>query len=668
MGTLRARLLAFSTLVIAASVLGTATILLERVERRSEQALMDLEASHTERLAAMLGQRVVMLQRMMRAAADEMPEPARKRPEDAAKYLHAQTAVLQALGTLFVADASGHLLAWHDGQHARSAAANLSGEAYFQRTLGGVPVVSGPVSSVAGQHSVLAFTMPVWGPGRALVAVLGGWMPLHRRNLFDDLVSSTLDEERHALTVLTDAQGVIVAHPRRERLASSVAADARMAAAAARWAQQGRPLEPAATVRRADGEVSAVVGLPGPEWVLFRTVPDGQLLGGIDLAHREALGWAAGVAVAGGAMILLLLTALLRPLARLRERVSRLGVDAGPDGWPQANGEVGELASALRSALEARVAGEREQRALMAQMSSVMAAAPIGIAIVRHGCFELASAECCALLGRGPGELAGCPAHDIFASRETYDVLSAQARAAFEAREPHAAEHELLRRDGSRFWARLSGRHVDEDNAEAGTIWLLEDVTQQRAERERLAWSARHDGLTRLLNRSAFEQELRARLADSQSSSAAEPAVLLMVDLDHFKQVNDNAGHAAGDQVLREVAAVLRRYMRASDEAARLGGDEFALLMSVGASEGLMVANRLCDAVARVGVSHEGRWLAIGASIGVAALPVEATADATVEAWLEAADRASYEAKRSGRGQACLAAALAGTPGPASAS
>jgi GGDEF domain-containing protein len=133
----------------------------------------------------------------------------------------------------------------------------------------------------------------------------------------------------------------------------------------------------------------------------------------------------------------------------------------------------------------------------------------------------------------------------------------------------------------------LTGRPDDGDTPGAGTIWLLKDATHQRAERERLAWSARHEGLTRLLNRAAFEKRLRAQI------DSGTPGVLLALDLDHFKQVNDAAGHTAGDRVMRDVAALLLQQPR---------GDEFALLLSPGDAAGATaLAQHLCEAVAPPG-------------------------------------------------------------------
>ncbi|MFM7506927.1 MAG: PDC sensor domain-containing protein, partial [Rubrivivax sp.] len=143
--TLKARLMLASVLVIAASVLATASVLLERVERRSEQAVLDLESSHIEQTAALLGQRVVLLQRMMRAAAERMPHAAATDADEAIRFLGARTALLTTLDRLFVTDARGRVVAVHDGQQGHQSAVDLAGNNFLRGTLDGLPAVSEPL-------------------------------------------------------------------------------------------------------------------------------------------------------------------------------------------------------------------------------------------------------------------------------------------------------------------------------------------------------------------------------------------------------------------------------------------------------------------------------------------------------------------------------------------
>ena len=655
LGTLKARLMIASVVVIASCVLASASVLLTRVEERGVQAMLDLEADHIERLASGVGQRVVVMQNMLRATADALPAAAQQDPAAAVAFLANTAALRVTFDTLFVADASGQVKALGDGSKTGPSALNLAGRDYFIRTVTqGVPVVSAPFIGRVSQSHVIMFTMPVFNARREVAAVLGGSIRLAHRNLLDDLTFSARGAEHGELTVVTDAAGTVISHPDRARIASRVDTEPLLADAAAHWAAQGRPIEPTPLVRHRGGAFVSMAGVPGADWMLFRVTPDAQLLGGMAQARRESWQWAGGVALAGGLVITGLLAVLLGPLTRLRQRARRLHEpDLPPDAdWPAARGELGELSHALRDALLGGANVAREQAALMKRMHSIMAAAPIGIAFSRERRFELVSAEFAALLGWPAGTLEGRAARDIYASEIEYDALGPKVMAAFGAGRPFVGELQFCRRDGTEFWGRLQGRPVDVRESGAGTIWLLEDVTAQRAAHERLAWSAQHDPLTRLLNRSAFDERLAQALHEQVVGNAACATVSLMfIDLDHFKRINDSAGHAAGDLVLKQVAALLQGQVRAGDTAARLGGDEFVLLLRhCPAPDAMARAEQLCGAIGGLGLEHERQWLGIGASVGV--VQVDAGLSTQPADWLASADAACYRAKASGRGSA----------------
>lgn len=167
-----------------------------------------------------------------------------------------------------------------------------------------------------------------------------------------------------------------------------------------------------------------------------------------------------------------------------------------------------------------------------------------------------------------------------------------------------------------------------------------------RSERmQELAREASHDPLTGLRNRRRFEEDLRAELARSHRYGV--PGALLMLDLDHFKQVNDTLGHSAGDRVLAEIAAVLRGRARETDALARLGGDEFAVVLprcELGEAE--EVAGEIATAI-REQMGNEPGVPPITASIGIA--PFGTGLRLSYEAVLARADAAMYAAKGSGR-------------------
>ena len=167
------------------------------------------------------------------------------------------------------------------------------------------------------------------------------------------------------------------------------------------------------------------------------------------------------------------------------------------------------------------------------------------------------------------------------------------------------------------------------------------------------------DGLTGLTNRRGFELAL-AREMDRVARSG-ESALLLMVDIDHFKRVNDTHGHAAGDLVIRAVADALAQSVRPMDLVSRIGGEEFAILLpNCPMAFGPQVAERVRVRVARSGVTTpDGRALSATVSLGGAFAPQWERS--TPRLWLERADLQLYRAKREGRDRVCLeAAALPG--------
>lgn len=183
-------------------------------------------------------------------------------------------------------------------------------------------------------------------------------------------------------------------------------------------------------------------------------------------------------------------------------------------------------------------------------------------------------------------------------------------------------------------------------------VWMIFDITASKLAVERLELQqeelerlARTDALTGLLNRRSFFDEAGRELRWVQRTS--EPAAMILLDLDHFKSVNDTWGHAAGDAVLRSVGDVLRTRRRSTDVVARLGGEEFALVVrGADCSAGSQLADRLRREIAALDVAHDGVAIDLTASFGVTEVRPD---DQDPEDSIKRADDAMYEAKRTGR-------------------
>jgi diguanylate cyclase len=161
---------------------------------------------------------------------------------------------------------------------------------------------------------------------------------------------------------------------------------------------------------------------------------------------------------------------------------------------------------------------------------------------------------------------------------------------------------------------------------------------------------SRTDGLTGLFNRKTWEQSLRHEFKRFQRYHHA--CSLIMFDIDHFKRINDNYGHPAGDEVIRRTASTLLAGLRESDVAGRYGGEEFAvILVDTDAAGALVVAERLRTKIEACSVTYEKNIINYTVSLGIAELSTKIT-DPTM--WIDTADRGLYNAKRGGRNQAVI--------------
>jgi diguanylate cyclase (GGDEF)-like protein len=174
---------------------------------------------------------------------------------------------------------------------------------------------------------------------------------------------------------------------------------------------------------------------------------------------------------------------------------------------------------------------------------------------------------------------------------------------------------------------------------------LKSDVARARRTIADLEARADVDPLLDILNRRGFERELKRSLAYMQRYKGE--AALLFIDLDRFKAVNDRHGHAAGDGLLKAVAAELASHVRASDVVARLGGDEFGVLLwNLAQAQAAAKARDLENLIAAVAVTHGEARLSVGASAGWVPL----SAAATPAQMIDAADKAMYVRKMERRG------------------
>ncbi|MER2625081.1 MAG: sensor domain-containing diguanylate cyclase [Accumulibacter sp.] len=240
-------------------------------------------------------------------------------------------------------------------------------------------------------------------------------------------------------------------------------------------------------------------------------------------------------------------------------------------------------------------------------------------------------------------DVLGQPARMLSSGAHGPEVFS-EMWATLRAGRPFHAVLVNRRCDGTHYHHEMSIRPFVEDGKVTHFVSTGQDVSEHRRALQQLTDRAHHDCLTGLPNRHLFLDRLQQALA--RANRRASPCCLLLLDLDAFKAVNDQHGHAAGDRLLQAMASGLRQCVRSNDTVARLGGDEFGLILegmdSVASTERILrqIADAVCDVVATHALG-----VRVTASIGACILPQQCDDQAW---WLAQADMAMYHTKRNG--------------------
>ncbi len=246
------------------------------------------------------------------------------------------------------------------------------------------------------------------------------------------------------------------------------------------------------------------------------------------------------------------------------------------------------------------------------------------------------------MLGYSREELLGKHATMIIDKADVERVIAHIGKVFLSGKDDEGIEYKMLRSDGSGLWVHQRVK-LDEDAYDPRLLVVCRDITVRRELQKKLAFHATHDSLTKLINRRELENRLQRVLAETTDKDVH---ILCFLDLDEFKIINDTHGHAAGDELLRQVTSILRENIRSRDTLARLGGDEFVVLMEhCPLNAAIKLAEKLQKLIANFEFNWRAQCFSIGVSIGITRL----FPGATVEQVVSAADVACYKAKQNGR-------------------
>jgi diguanylate cyclase (GGDEF)-like protein/PAS domain S-box-containing protein len=272
--------------------------------------------------------------------------------------------------------------------------------------------------------------------------------------------------------------------------------------------------------------------------------------------------------------------------------------------------------------------------------------APIGIALADlNGRFLRVNRSLCEITGYSEAELLAADV-DLLGHIDDADAEEAHVERLLRGEiRSYRLERRIVHATGRSAWVSLSVSLVrDSSGVPRYCIKQLEDISDRKRFEGQLAYLADHDALTGLYNRRAFQRELHQRTSVDRCAGA-----VVVVDLDHFKDINDTLGHAAGDEVIVRLSRILAKRLRKTDVLGRLGGDEFAmLLVGVERADAEPLIAELLEVIREQSVVVEaGHAIGLTASAGIALF--DADTPLSSEELLVSADIAMYDAKEAGR-------------------
>ncbi|WP_343740266.1 sensor domain-containing diguanylate cyclase [Delftia tsuruhatensis] len=708
-GAMRCTVLALAAAAVLVVGLGSAWWVSHSMRQQTLERAMARQADEVDTVARMLASRLEQQQRLLwvlaQGMADQGGDPSRLMGE----MLRGDASV-RLFDTLQLADARGQLqLSLRGGRSEPLVDLDEGVRDVMRRSLAdGKPVVSTMVRKGADPAMMeLLYAVPL----RAGNGTVSGVLSAGVRMSGQALLPPGIDPSRSAGRLLVmQRDGQILAHSDPSRWTARAEAEPGLGADWLQDPSAGGLQVGPDTQRRA-GYLVTTAGMPLPQWLVVRITPEEAIAPSLAPRVLWWLLAAVAGVTALLVLLLILVTEPMAALHRsARQWLASQGrlmaeePDPAPEPapghaeeggwrmpWTHAWGEASTLWQALHRLGQMGQDQAHEVGRLQLQLQTLMDYAPVGLVVTHAAHLELVGLQAARMLGYTPRELQGQAIRQLCASDAAHAQLLERVRKDLDMYGQFDSEQCFVRKDGRPIWVRLHGQSLQRLQrglepravvpADPTLVWVVEDVTMQRLVREQPGWKAMHDPLTLLPNREAFamrlhewlqecsaaqrlpaealQEEVSSSQADAEVAAVATAAVevaispmphhgvILFLDLDHFAHVNQQGGHAAGDEVLCHMARLIDSVVRPLGWVARLGGDEFAVLLAgVPAEQGMLLAQSLCMAVQDWEGAHEGQRYLMGASVGMVVLDAR---QHTVSSALRSADMACYAAKRKGR-------------------
>ena len=574
-------------------------------------------------------------------------------PAEITRHLKANRSLLADFEGVVITDADGVVIADLPEVPGRVGLETAAREYFPMMQHSPWPVVSRPFTGRASRQPLVLMLVPRFTADGEFDGLVGGLLNLAHGQFFRSIASLTFQHQGHVAIFTSEGEPIFVPDSLEERVETLQ----RLNPQSFQLALDGWQGE---TRHELDGENMLVAyrQVWEADWVVALMMPRRSVMAPLH-AFLERLWWTWLVA----ALLMLLVTRWwvdrqLTPLHRLEQQIAEIGSGARQQlALSTSLRELILVSDAFNRLEQERSEALHGLRDREAFLNAVLGSTPTGMFVADlKGEITYLNAALLAMLGLG----SVASTDDLWQRIHEEDLEDARDLWRHALRQGSDFLRQLRMRDsdGELLWVEVHASLVQGSDKPLGIVGTVKDITERRHQEALRRWEAEHDPLTGLLNRRGFERRLEEALADFIKTGMS--SALILFDLDNFKPVNDEGGHALGDELLRRVAQVVARETRGSDHLGRQGGDEFGLLLpSCTHEHARRIAVSIRDAIARGSVSRGDKAYFVTASIGVTHFR---EGDDSIASVLARADAASYEAKHQGRNAVVVHRDHAGRP------